>query len=255
MRILYQFPLSHFCEKARWLLDHKELDYVAQNLTPGLHRIKMLLHTNQHALPVLKDGEQWITDSTKIALYLDQNYPEHTLIRKEAELRDQILSIDAKTQELGNHVRRWLFFYILKQENSNTLDVILGEKGILRNWQKLSVPAMRLALKRMLNINEQSVGESKIRMDELIEEFNQTLIENGGRYLVGQRLTLADIAVCSMFAPLLMIEGTPWELDLSQHYESEVLQSRAQLMQLPLGQYIQRVYDTERNARIDWRGI
>ncbi len=32
MRVLYQFPLSHYCEKARWLLDHKELDYVAHNL-------------------------------------------------------------------------------------------------------------------------------------------------------------------------------------------------------------------------------
>ncbi len=34
MRTLYQFPLSHFCE-ARWMLDHKELYYVAHNLIPG----------------------------------------------------------------------------------------------------------------------------------------------------------------------------------------------------------------------------
>ena len=40
MRILYQFPLSHFCEKARWMLDYKELEYVAQNLMPGAHRAR-----------------------------------------------------------------------------------------------------------------------------------------------------------------------------------------------------------------------
>ena len=94
MRILYQFPLSHFCEKARWLLDHKELDYVAHNLIPGLHRAFAQLKTGQNKLPILRDGEQWIADSTQIALYLDEQYPEHALLRADAELRQQALEIN-----------------------------------------------------------------------------------------------------------------------------------------------------------------
>jgi glutathione S-transferase len=39
------------------------------------------------------------------------------------------------------------------------------------------------------------------------------VIDNQGRYLVGDRLGLADIAVCSILAPLLVIKGTPWELE------------------------------------------
>ena len=35
--VLYQFPISHFCEKARWALDYKGLDYTTKNLLPGLH--------------------------------------------------------------------------------------------------------------------------------------------------------------------------------------------------------------------------
>ena len=53
MRTLYQFPLSHFCEKARWLLDHKELDFVAHNLVPGFHRAFARLKTGQNNLPIL----------------------------------------------------------------------------------------------------------------------------------------------------------------------------------------------------------
>ena len=68
MRILYQFPLSHFCEKARWLLDHKELDYNAQNLIPGVHRAFAKLKTGQNKLPILRDQDQWIADSTQIVL-------------------------------------------------------------------------------------------------------------------------------------------------------------------------------------------
>ena len=76
MRTLYQFPLSHFCEKARWLLDHKELDYVAHNLIPGVHRAFAQLKTGQNRLPILRDQDHWIADSTKIALYLEEVYPE-----------------------------------------------------------------------------------------------------------------------------------------------------------------------------------
>ena len=97
MRILYQFPLSHFCEKARWMLDYKELEYVAQNLMPGAHRAFARLKTGQNRLPILRDQERWIADSTKIALYLDEQYPEHRLLPVEASLRQQALDIDEIT--------------------------------------------------------------------------------------------------------------------------------------------------------------
>ena len=107
MRILYQFPLSHYCEKARWLLDHKELDFVAQNLIPGVHRAFAQLKTGQNKLPILKDSERWIADSTEIALYLDDTYPEHALLRLDPHLRQQALEINTLSNELGAHVRRW----------------------------------------------------------------------------------------------------------------------------------------------------
>lgn len=255
MRFLYQFPLSHFCEKARWMLDHKELDYIAENLTPGLHRFKIHYHTGQNHLPVLKDGQQWVADSTRIALYLDAHYPEHTLIRKEDELRSKILAIDDLTQELGIHVRRWLFHFLLQQEHSPALDIIIGERGVMRDFEKVSLPALKLAIRTFHDINEQTVELSKQRIDDIIAELNQILIQNGGRYLVGQRLTLADIAVCSMTAPLLLIEGTPWEISHVSEVSQEILEFKSYIMQLPLGQYVARIYETERNARVDWRGM
>lgn len=254
MRILYQFPLSHFCEKARWLLDHKELDYSAQNLTPGVHRVKIYYRTSQSHLPVLKDGAEWIADSTQIALYLDNQYPELTLIRKEADLRDKILEIDELSQKLGRHVRRWLFSYLLSDENNNVLDILIGEHGLLRDFEKYSVPALKFAIKKMHRIDENTVLQSKQKIEQIMLQMNQILIENGGRYLVGERLTLADIAVCSMAAPLLMVAGTPWEMNIAK-MPIEVRTFHSYITQLPIGQYIQRIYETERNARIDWRGV
>ncbi len=64
MRTLYQFPLSHYCEKARWMLDFKELEYNAVNLMPGVHRILTRCKTSKNTMPMLRDGDIWISHST-----------------------------------------------------------------------------------------------------------------------------------------------------------------------------------------------
>ncbi|NNH25111.1 glutathione S-transferase family protein [Acinetobacter terrestris] len=254
MRTLYQFPLSHFCEKARWLLDHKELEYVAHNLIPGVHRAFAQLKTGQNRLPILRDQDRWIADSTEIALYLDEVYPEHSLLRADLQQRELALEINQQATELGMHVRRWGLAHTLSQ-SEESLDILIGEKGYLRQFEKYSKPIIKALLSKGYQLNADKVAESKQRMDALIGLLNQRLIENHGRYFVGERLGLADIAVCSMLAPLLEIPGTPWEKEHGEVLSEEFKKYKETLTELPLGQYVLRIYQTERNARVDWRGV
>ena len=75
-RILYQFPISHYCEKVRWAMDHKGLEYKLKNLLPGLHlkttrkmakksSVPILVDTNKQGLP------EQIQNSHIILNYLD----------------------------------------------------------------------------------------------------------------------------------------------------------------------------------------
>ncbi|WP_089605485.1 glutathione S-transferase family protein [Acinetobacter piscicola] len=254
MRTLYQFPLSHFSEKARWLLDHKELDYVAQNLIPGVHRAFAQLKTGQNKLPILKDGEHYIADSTQIALYLDDIYPEHRLLRSDPALREHALEINDIANELGLHVRRWGLAHALA-ESDESLDIMIGEKGYLRQFEKFSKPILKTLVSKSYQLNKEKVEESKLIMDQMIIDLNQKLIDNECRYLVGDRLGLADIAVCSMLSPLLELATTPWEREHIETVSHEFSEHTQYLLELPLGQYVKRIYTTERNARVDWRGI
>lgn len=254
MRTLYQFPLSHFCEKARWLLDHKELDYVAQNLAPGVHRAFTQLKTGQNKLPILKDQEQWIAGSTPIALYLDEHYPEHRLLSANRELQQQALEIDTLANEMGRHVRRWVLTHAL-QGSDESVDILIGEKGYLRQFDKYTKPLIKKLVSKGYQLNSDKVAQSKAALDVMIPKLNDILIANQGGYLVGQRLGLADIAVCSMLAPILTLPDTPWETEQLDAFSTEFLTYREHLQQLPLGQYIARIYATERRARVDWRGI
>lgn len=254
MRILYQFPLSHYCEKARWLLDHKQLDYVAHNLIPGVHRAFAQLKTGQNVLPILKDREHWVADSTQIALYLDEKYPEHALLRANPNLREQALAINTLSNELGQHVRRWGLAHSLSVSDE-PLEIMIGEKGYLRQFEKISKPILKRVMNKRFQLNDEKLHESQQQITRMVTELNQRLIDNDGRYLVGDRLGLADIAVCSMLAPLLELEATPWEREPEIEQADEFNQYKIFLLDLPLGQYIQRIYATERNARVDWRGL
>ena len=254
MRTLYQFPLSHYCEKARWLLDHKALDFTAHNLIPGLHRAFAQLKTGQNSLPILKDGERWIADSTQIALYLDEVYPEHALLRLDPILREKALEINRLANELGLHVRRWGLAMTLGISDE-PIEIMIGERGYLRKFEKISKPLLKVLLNKSYQLNAEKVAASKQTMNTIIVELNQMLIENNCRYLVGDRLGLADIAVCSMLAPLLELNGTPWENEGAAVQSDEFLAYKNKLLHLPLGQYVQRIYMTERNARVDWRGV
>lgn len=254
MRTLYQFPLSHFCEKARWLLDHKELDFVAHNLIPGVHRAFAQLKTGQNTLPILKDQEKWIADSTQIALYLDERYPEHALLRSDKQLREQALEVNQIANELGLYVRRWGLAHALI-ESDEPLEIMIGEKGYLRKFEKFSKPILKTLVSKNYQLDSEKVTEAKLKLDQIIAELNQRLVQNQGRYMVGDRIGLADIAVCSMLAPLLEVAGTPWENERNMGVSDEFHAYKDALLDLPIGQYVKRIYENERHARVDWRGI
>lgn len=254
MRTLYQFPLSHFCEKARWLLDHKELNFVAHNLIPGVHRAFTQLKTGQNKLPILKDGDRWIAGSTEIALFLDDTYPEHALLRSDPKLRAQALAVDALANELGIYVRRWGLAHALS-ESDEPLEIMIGEKGYLRKFEKFSKPLIKSLVSKNYQLESEKVIQAKAEMDRIIINLNQRLNDNQGRYLVSDRLGLADIAVCSMLAPLLEIQGTPWEKEITSQISDDYHAFQQHLLEQPIGQYVRRIYETERGARVDWRGI
>ena len=256
MRTLFQFPLSHYCEKARWLLDYKELDYVAKNLIPGPHRLTTRWHTSMDTLPLLKEKKTWIGDSTEIAFYLDGVYAEKPLMSPDPKQRAAMVALDKQANELGYHVRRWMYFYLI--DEPHTMDIMLGEHGFLHTFKKLMTPVIKKGVKELYQINPEKSGKSKSRIDVLIDEIEAALLANGSDgqhgYLVGKQFSFADISLCALAAPLLAPVGTPWVLPNGMISPEPITEYKAALLARPFGQYVMRMYANHRNARVDWRG-
>jgi len=72
-RVLYQFPISHYCEKTRWNLDAKGLSFRVHDVLPGLHMLSLRRFGKTTTLPLLVDRGTPVVDSANIAHHLKRS--------------------------------------------------------------------------------------------------------------------------------------------------------------------------------------
>ena len=88
---LHQFRHSAFCEKVRLVLAAKGLAYSVVEVTPGVGQLELFRLSGQRQVPVLVDGADVISDSTAIAQHLEVKQPEPALLPADPALRAQVL--------------------------------------------------------------------------------------------------------------------------------------------------------------------
>lgn len=76
---LYQFAISPFCAKVRKILDFKGIDYEAVEVD-YVERKELVMASGQMMVPALTlDNGETVVDSDRIAMALEEHYPEPTL--------------------------------------------------------------------------------------------------------------------------------------------------------------------------------
>jgi len=245
-RLLYQFPISHFCEKTRWNLDYKGLDYRVRNLMPGPHRATAQRLARTSTLPILDDGGLCTGGSTAIALYLEARHPEPSLLAVAGEERQQVLALVHAHDELGEDVRLWIYSELLRWPDFGR--VFFGSYAPPARWAGYAMtPVLRRVLTQVYRINPGTAAQSRLRVLDAIQRLEATLRQNPGGYLLGSRFTLADLTAAALFAPLLGPAGSPWAGSQPQPIALWAL--RQELAARCAGQWIQRLYNSYRAPR------
>lgn len=206
MITLYQMPASHYCEKIRWALAHKRLPHKVKNLLPGLHIKPMKKLSGQSAVPILKDGRTIIAGSSAIMNHLDATYPRFSLTpENEAEKTAAIKWEAWADSTIGAPVR--ILIYAALLDRPDILKPIFAKDG---PWYKnlylnKAYPKIRGALEKYLPVNEESIKSSIATLRTAVEDFTSHIEDR--RFVVGDSLTRADIAVASLWAPVFWPSG------------------------------------------------
>jgi len=201
--ILITVPLSHYCEKARWALDHAGVEYREEPHAPLLSRLATRRGAGG-AVPVLILDDRNLTDSTDILVHIDALRGGDCLYPRDPVLRSEVIALEEKFDaELGPHTRRWVYSQLLpdtKQVRS------LWSRGVPRIEAGLVpfiAPLARYLVRKGYKITPESAQRSLDRVHAIFREVDERL-SDGREYLVDGRFTAADLTFASLAAPMLL---------------------------------------------------
>lgn len=205
---LYQFPISHYCEKVRWALDLKGLHYQTQNLLPGFHIKVIRQFSKSTAVPLLKHGDHAIQGSAEILDYLDTIKVDTCYTPVDATLaREWESRLDS---ELGPATRVFAYYYLLDQPKIIVPWLSTGLPFYSRWLFRLLFPKIAQVMRKKMRINAEHADSSRQTIETFLTEI--AAIYRSGSYLAGNLFSRADIAACSLLAPLFMPKeyGISW---------------------------------------------
>ncbi len=203
---LYQFPVSHYCEKVRWALELKDLPYRKVNLLPGPHVKKAKALASRSELPILEHKSHIVQGSREIITYLDNQFSRRQLTPEHPDARKLAMAWESYAdREIGPPVR--LLWYHTMLEHKDISVRMLSQDG---PWYgnmmvKFAYPKMAEAMREMMNINDDTARQAVGQIEVALNNIQETLGDN--EFLVADTFTRADLAVASLLAPLLMPKG------------------------------------------------
>ncbi|MBW4577179.1 MAG: glutathione S-transferase family protein [Aphanothece sp. CMT-3BRIN-NPC111] len=203
---LYQFELSQYSEKVRLILDYKGLEYRKIEVTPGVGQLELFRLSGQRKVPVLKDGNTAIADSTAIAMYLDKHYPDHPLIPVDPKQRGLCLLIEEWADEsIGIKSRKVLFEGLSKNLNLRASVLPSGTPDIVKNLVGALPGEVVDLLGFGVGYSPDAIKEAKEALKQDLEALSLMLLDSP--YLVADYPTLADFAVAGLSMLLKFPDG------------------------------------------------
>ena len=208
--MLWHLRPSHYNEKARWALDYKGIPHVRREARPGQHPKVARELAGGRTFPVLVlDGEA-IGDSTRILEALERFRPDPPLFPVEPAERRRALEIeDYFDEEFAPYLRGLLFHHMIPHADLTLRVLAPSLSGLQRRRALAMFPLIRRRLRGgYVAVDDEGAEAAFAKIAAAGRRFREELEPSG--YLVGDRFTVADLAVAALSAPVVAPEQFPY---------------------------------------------
>jgi glutathione S-transferase len=252
MPTLVTIPFSHFCEKARWALDHARIAYREEGHAPGLHRFAVRRARGAAgSVPVLVlDGGGVLDDSPLIVRWADeQATSDRKLLPQGGRERDEALALEGHLdQNFAPHVRRLAYFHILPDARGAISRMQKRVPGIEARLVRVGFPVLRAFMRRAMRIDAKGAARSRDRLRTMVDEVSRRLAD-GRPYLMGDRFGAADIAFAAFTSPLLLVPEHPVLGDRTSFFNEGLKAEADAIAGSPAVEFARRIYREHRQQR------
>ncbi len=187
---LHQFRHSPYCLKVRMALAAKKLEYRTVEITPAIGQIDIFQKTGQRKLPVLFDNEITIHNSSSIIRHLEK-----------IQIEPQLIPDNPKERSQAQIIENWADTTLADSIKIIFLEEILKNPELISSLlpNQISDSLQKLFINMPLNIGSKISGlihEKEKESLRLNLDYLTNLIKKEN-FLIGKKLSIADIAVAS----------------------------------------------------------
>lgn len=229
---LHVLPPSHYCERARWALDHAGLAYAEERWAVGLHALLARRIARGTTLPILTTSRAVIQGSGAIL--------DWTGLRGGAPLLEERFD-----KRIGVLVRQFIYAGTLSMAGSRVQDVLLDGVSVGQaRLSRLAWPLTRRLMAAGMNARPALIPELEQKLTAELDWFEDQLA--GRRHLVGDQFGRADITAASLLAPLARPAECPLyrQVRLPERVEQTLRRWSAR----PSIRWVERIYADHRGA-------
>lgn len=243
---LYIFPISHYCEKARWALDYLGVDSELLCLAPGAHaQLAEKLGAKASSLPFLVCDQDVVQGSGAIIDWAEACAGNgRSLVPSDVP---SVVDIERRLNDvLGVHVRRMYYSEALVEYPDTVLpifaDYLTDEESefVSGAWEFIAaamVDRMDLGL-------EQGQASRQIVLEHF--DWLDSMLAGESRYLAGDCFSRVDLTAAALLAPLVMPPEHPTYAFLQ--VPPGIAKDIAEWRERPVSKYVASMYCRHRSG-------
>jgi glutathione S-transferase len=251
MPTLVTIPFSHFCEKARWALDHARIAYREEGHVPGLHKRAVKLACGKAgSVPVLVlDGDGVLDDSPLIVRWADARATsDRKLLPSGGRERDEALALEHHLDvDFAPHVRRLAYFHLLPDRTRALQLMKLSTPPLEHTVVRLAFPLLRGLMRRAMRVDAAGAERSRDKVRAVFDEVSERL-GDGRPFLMGDRFGIADLSFAAFSTPLLLPPEHPLRRQTVDELPVALAEEARGLRETAAGLFALRMYREHRAA-------
>ena len=200
---LHQFEISPFCDKVRRILHVKGQPYEIREvpLAQALTAVKRVNPAGK--LPCLEHDGRFVADSTDIAFYLEEKFPDPPLVPRDPKLRALCHVLEDWADESLYFYEMYLRFTLPHNARRNVPLLTAHDPGWMKTAAGFVVPGMMRGVLKRQGLGRKTLPAVVRDVERHVNAVAGLL--GDGEWLVGDALSLADLSV---FAELACIRGS-----------------------------------------------
>jgi glutathione S-transferase len=245
--VLITFPPSLDSELSRFLVEHYGIQHMEQRHTLIFCFFVTLWHGTTVIFPLLYSDSFRLAGPRPIVDYFDTRcIPGLQLLPVEESDRRQVESDWTSFNEnLAFATARFAYYHLLPHRDLMIRPLTLGAPDFERAAVEKAYPLFSWLLTTLLGLSARKAQESLDQIRTIFDSVDARLAANG-KFLVGDRLTLSDLAFSVAAAPVVLPTGYGGPMPSFAEMPTEIQTVVNEMSSRPAGAFALRIYQEQR---------